>query len=134
MLSSSEVKGSSLSKEGRSEEELYRVIRKLQQRVFGAVWPKENITEYVQQYITMIQVEAVEVLQETNFKAHRAPKPVDMAKLKEEIIDIQVFLYAMASGIFGNYEEYLSVLREKVEKNERRNDWEINTEEVKEDV
>jgi NTP pyrophosphatase (non-canonical NTP hydrolase) len=107
------------------EREIFETIKLLQMRVFGEDWG-DNTNEVIQEYTKLLQVEIVEMLQETNYRTHKEEKQINYAALKEEIVDVLIYALATASTVFTNYEEFLLILRKKVEKNKTRSDWKIN--------
>lgn len=113
---------------------IYSDLHALQVRAFGDKWKFEedgtltidSIDLSMQKYALFIIVEAVEMLLETNWREHKAKREIDLAKLREELID--VVIYAMDAGtvLFPSYEAFLAQIQEKKEYNERRTDWSID--------
>lgn len=103
----------------------YNDIHALQKRVFGQTWPRD-IDELAQRYTSLLHVEIVESLQQTNFKMHQKKHPIDMDKFGEEIIDIMIYACAYSGLAFDNFDQFLNALEQKVNKNKTRQDWEIN--------
>lgn len=107
--------------------ESYVKIHELQKRVFGECWPRD-VDEMLQRYYILASKELSEVLEHTNFKQHKAKKPINFEEVGEEIIDVIIFTMAMAGVIYGpgNYDAFAEALSKKVGYNNVRPDWELN--------
>ena len=94
-------------------------VRAFQQRVFGVTWPRD-LDALAQQYSMLITRECFEVLDETNFKPHKRPHPVNLDKVREETVDVFIYAMALAAAVFLSPEAFLAAVEEKVAVNEAR--------------
>jgi|SRR5579859_571245 len=104
---------------------IYAAIHSLQRRVFGETWPRD-IDEMISKYVKYIQVECVEALQCTNFKDHKRKQQIDLENLRDETVDIFIYAIAMAGCSFTSLDDFMSTVERKVQKNNTRQDWDIN--------
>lgn len=105
---------------------IYYALRALQKKVFGQLWPKQDLDTAISKYHQYIIVELTEALQHTNFKVHKLKHPIDMKKLQEEIVDVFIYTTELTDCVFESPEELLSAVEAKMEKNKTRTDWDIN--------
>lgn len=97
----------------------------MQRTFYGIMWPKDTDT-YTHKYVAYIQGELAEVMQETNFKDHKAKRPIDMEKLGEEIVDVIIYALDLGGVAFNSPEELLEAVAKKVQYNKSRQDWDVN--------
>jgi len=108
------------------EEVLYERIEFLQKKVFGQTWPTRNIDFSIQEYCKLLGVEVKELLQETNYRAHKQLHSLDIPAIRQEIADIYIFTMAVSMTVFDDYHDLINEVDKKTQKNEVRDDWIIN--------
>ena len=106
-------------------QEQYAAVHALQKVVFGKTWPRD-FEALIELYIMYIQVECAEVLQCINFKRHKTRKEVDLEALREEVVDLQIYIMALSGVMFTDVHDFLASVDKKIQKNTVRKDWEIN--------
>lgn len=107
-------------------EELFIREKKLQEKLYGSTWPWRDIDLYIREYSIHTIVEVVEMLRETNYKQQKRKRAIDIDKLKEECADVFLMALALSTAVYSSYDELLAEIKNKMDKNLVRRDWDIN--------
>ena len=97
---------------------------RMQQALDTEIAEKRNLNytreEWVQKGVLATLSELSEVLDEVNFKWWKNPKPLDEAKLKEELVDVTHFLLSMCIHSGMDAQELFDIYVEKNRENVNR--------------
>lgn len=106
--------------------DLFEREKKLQRKLYGASWPWD-IDRFIIDYAMHLHMEVDEMLREVNYKLQtKKRKEIDHALLQGEIADIFIFALAAATAEFTTYDEFIQTVKNKIEYNEQRTDWDAN--------
>ncbi len=109
-----------------SMKECYDKVIDLQRRAFGAAWPWD-VGEVVREYHTAIVVEATEALAHVSWRKHRKRTPTEVEGLREESVDVLIYALALCGVTHESYEDLVQSVSKKVQYNDTRTDWVINS-------
>jgi len=105
---------------------LFDQAKNLQKRIYGSEWP-QNLNQFILYYGMRLHMEVDEMIREVDYEPMtRKKKHVDIEALKKEIIDVFIFTTDVANTVFESYDQFIREVKEKMDYNERRQDWDIN--------